>query len=149
MIEFVLSRVTLMACGMGLLMVAVAVIDAVHEDTIEEMEEDLADDIARLLDSIDGDDPITLTLHGSDILPDHHHSLKVHDHVVEVTNGEDMMRAVTSSEMEFELEYGEVITISSVTESLGDVDDSIGEHIDLFRGIVKIHGCTSASIDSP
>ena len=87
MIEFVLSRVTLMACGMGLLMVAVAVIDAVHEDTIEEMEEDLADDIARLLDSIDGDDPITLTLHGSDILPDHHHSLKVHDHVVEVTNG--------------------------------------------------------------
>ena len=149
MIEFVLSRVTLMACGMGLLMVAVAVIDAVHEDTIEEMEEDLADDIARLLDSIDGDDPITLTLHGSDILPDHHHSLKVHNHVVEVTNGEDMMRAVTSSEMEFELEYGEVITISSVTESLGDVDDSIGEHIDLFRGIVKIHGCTSASINSP
>ena len=149
MIEFVLSRVTLMACGMGLLMVAVAVIDAVHEDTIEEMEEDLADDIARLLDSIDGDDPITLTLHGSDILPDHHHSLKVHDHVVEVTNGEDMMRAVTSSEMEFELEYGEVITISSVTESLGDVDDSISEHIDLFRGIVKIHGCTSASINSP
>ena len=149
MIEFVLSRVTLMACGMGLLMVAVAVIDAVHEDTIEEMEEDLADDIARLLDSINGDDPITLTLHGSDILPDHHHSLKVHDHVVEVTNGEDMMRAVTSSEMEFELEYGEVITISSVTESLGDVDDSIGEHIDLFRGIVKIHGCTSASINSP
>ena len=149
MIEFVLSRVTLMACGMGLLMVAVAVIDAVHEDTIEEMEEDLADDIARLLDSIDDDDPITLTLHGSDILPDHHHSLKVHDHVVEVTNGEDMMRAVTSSEMEFELEYGEVITISSVTESLGDVDDSIGEHIDLFRGIVKIHRCTSASINSP
>lgn len=149
MIEFVLSRVTLMACGMGLLMVAVAVIDAVHEDTIEEMEEDLADDIARLLDSIDGDDPITLTLHGSDILPDHHHSLKVHDHVVEVTSGEDMMRAVTSSEMEFELEYGEVITISSVAESLGDVDDSIGEHIDLFRGIVKIHGCTSASINSP
>lgn len=149
MIEFVLSRVTLMACGMGLLMVAVAVIDAVHEDTIEEMEEDLADDIARLLDSIDGHDPITLTLHGSDILPDHHHSLKVHDHVVEVTNGEDMMRAVTSSEMEFELEYGEVITISSVTESLGDVDDSIGEHIDLFRGIVEIHGCTSASINSP
>jgi len=148
-IEFVLSRVTLMACGMGLLMVAVAVIDAVHEDTIEEMEEDLADDIARLLDSINGDDPITLTLHGSDILPDHHHSLKVHDHVVEVTNGEDMMRAVTSSEMEFELEYGEVITISSITESLGDVDDSIGEHIDLFRGIVKIHGCTSASINSP
>ena len=149
MIEFVLSRVTLMACGMGLLMVAVAVIDAVQEDTIEEMEEDLADDIARLLDSIGDDDPITLTLHGSDILPDHHHSLKVHDHVVEVTNGEDMMRAVTSSEMEFELEYGEVITISSVTESLGDVDDSIGEHIDLFRGIVKIHGCTSASINSP
>ena len=148
MIEFVLSRVTLMACGMGLLMVAVAVIDAVHEDTIEEMEEDLADDIARLLDSID-DDPITLTLHGSDILPDHYHSLKVHDHVVEVTNGENMMRAVTSSEMEFELEYGEVITISSVAESLGDVDNSIGEHIDLFRGIVKIHGCTSASIDSP
>ena len=149
MIEFVLSRVTLMACGMGLLIVAVAVIDAVHEDTIEEMEEDLADDIARLLDSIDGDDPITLTLHGSDILPDHHHSLKVHDHVVEVTNGEDMMRAVTSSEMEFELEYGEVITISSVAKSLGDVDDSIGEHIDLFRGIIKIHGCTSASINSP
>ena len=149
MIEFVLSRVTLMACGMGLLMVAVAVIDAVHEDTIEEMEEDLADDIARLLDSIDSDDPITLTLHGSDILPDHHHSLKVHNHVVEVTNGENMMRAVTSSEMEFELKYGEVITISSVTESLGDVDNSIGEHIDLFRGIVKIHGCTSASINSP
>ena len=149
MIEFVLSRVTLMACGMGLLMVAVAVIDAVHEDTIEEMEEDLADDIARLLDSIDDDDPITLTLHGSDILPDHHHSLKVHDHVVEVTNGEDMMRAVTSSEMEFELEYGEVITISSVAESLGDVNNSIGEHIDLFRGIVKIHRCTSASINSP
>ena len=149
MIEFVLSRVRLMACGMGLLMVAVAVIDAVHEDTIEEMEEDLADDIARLLDSIDDDDPITLTLHGSDILPDHHHSLKVHDHVVEVTNGEDMMRAVTSSEMEFELEYGEVITISSVAESLGDVDNSIGEHIDLFRGIVKIHRCTSASINSP
>ncbi len=117
MIEFAISRAALCVCG-AILLVVVAGIMGSYQDHVEsDMEEELAEDIAEMLDAFEGSEADRLTLDGSRILPSSKHVLKVGSNIVLLEKDGLTRTAMTRCDADFELWYGGTVTITKRCQS--------------------------------
>ncbi len=149
MIEFTLSRVVLCVCGVTLLMASMSTMDLVDEENEGEMDADLAESVADILDRFQQSSAETLTLRGTEIVPDEHHTVLVRDHVVTVTRDGHESKAYTEYGGSLEITiHTEVTLMRSITEGLDDGTYGGDEGVDLRDIVVQVGGCTGAALDT-
>ncbi len=117
MIEFTLSRAALCVCGAVLLVTVAGIMGSYQDRSESDMEEDLAGDIAEMLDAFEGSEADCITLDGSSILPTSKHVLKVGSNIVLLEKDGLVRTAMTRCGAEFELWYGGTVTISKRCQS--------------------------------
>ncbi len=103
MIEFTLSRAVMCVCGIALLGVALGVMTDAEDAKESEMDEDLAESLASLLDRFQNSRSQKLVLRGEDLIPREGQTVSVSDHIVTVTRDGKESRAYTLYDGSFEL----------------------------------------------
>lgn len=152
MIEFTLSRVVLMACGVAVLAVAMAAVDGTGDRIDSDLDQETADRIAAALDGFHGSVADECVLDPRDLLPSGDHHLRVEDNLVRLEHGGRVYTAHTAYPGKFTLSWGSgeiVLVKGSVAERLGDVPDGVGEHVDLLYGVVQVGRGAGAAVDAP
>ena len=114
MIEFTVSRVVLMACGVMVLLSVTGVLDGGYDMERDSMDDSLAGRLAYMLDIFQSSENDELIVDGSMILPQDYH-LKVHSGFVELCHEDSVRIAETMFTGEFQLEYGEVVKVTRRT----------------------------------
>ena len=111
MIEFTASRIVLCICGAVLLSTAAGIMGSYQNGAEYGMEENLAEDIAAMLDKFWDSETQEMTLEGSRILPSPGHTLRVESHMVTLEKDGRAHSAPTRCGTEFELGYGGTVTV--------------------------------------
>ena len=88
MIEFTLSRVCMCVCGVLMLAAAVGYLGVLEDHREDRADQELADDIASMLDSFQTSKLEELYLEGSSILPSGDFRVTVADGLVEQSHGD-------------------------------------------------------------
>jgi len=114
MIEFTLSRVAVCSCGIVLLASVTGVLGGLYDNEESQMDDELAERIAHMLDVFESSDLDSLILDGSMILPEDRF-LRVHDNFVELYSGERMHIATTDYSKSFELSWNGIVEITRRT----------------------------------
>ena len=110
MMEFTFSRVTICICGMLLLLAVTGAVHGVYDSGTDEMDRDLAERTAHMLDVFQASGSDRLILDGSGLLPDGY-QLRVHDGFVELLGENGIYVASTAYEGSFELGWNDAIEI--------------------------------------
>ena len=117
MIEFTISRVVLCACGMILILSVAGVLNGVYDRNEEQLNNDLADRFAYMLDVFQSSDDDTLVLDGIRILPEGC-TAHIHDGFVELLDNDRRHMATTEFKGEFLLKWGDIVTVTHRTSRL-------------------------------
>ncbi|MGN0098878.1 MAG: hypothetical protein ACI38Y_06105 [Candidatus Methanomethylophilaceae archaeon] len=149
MIEFTLSRVCMCVCGVLMLAAATGYLGLVEDQRGSEADQELADDIASMLDAFQMSKLNELRLDGSTVLPSNDIRVVVHDGLVELIHGDRRYYSSTVFGSDLELDRGSSVVLTrSVTEGLGDVANGVGEDVHLLETVVEVDGCPRASVDT-
>ena len=149
MMAFTLSRAVLCICGAMMLAACVAVASAGEDGLRSGMGDDLARDVAGMLDTFESSDLDEMELRGGDLLPAPSYSLCVGGHIVTLMAPDGEHSAYTRYSGSFDLAYGDEKTLRSVAEDFGDVPNGRHEGVDLFGGVVDVHGRPCTAVDAP
>lgn len=112
MIEFTLSRVCMCVCGILILAAAVGYLEVLEDHREGRADQELADDIASMLDSFQTSKLEELYLEGSSILPSGDFRVTVADGLVELSHGDGRFYSKTVYGSSFELDHGSSVTWS-------------------------------------
>jgi len=115
LIEFTLSRVALIICGLAVLAAVVMPLQSFYDEKYDRSMEETADKISFILDEFWASEADTLTLRGWEILPsaDCFIEIEGHDLVVHMKDG--FYRSLMSKSMDrIVIGHGDVVTISKV-----------------------------------
>lgn len=149
MIEFTLSRVCMCVCGVLMLAAAVGYLGVLEDHREDRADQELADDIASMLDSFQTSKLEELYLEGSSILPSGDFRVTVADGLVELSHGDGRFYSKTVYGSSFELDHGSSVTLTrSVPEGLGDVADRIGEDVHLLQAVIEVDGGPCAAVNA-
>lgn len=111
MIEFTLSRVVLCVCGLAMLATVSGAVGAIYDTDRGDMDGELADRLAHMMDAFESSDNDTIVLDGSRILPNGY-AMKVHDGFVELIGEGRKHISVTSYQGEFELDSDGIAVVT-------------------------------------
>lgn len=149
MIEFTLSRVCMCMCGVLLLAAAVGYLGMLEDHREDRADQELADDIASMLDSFQTSKLEELYLEGPSILPSGDFRVTVADGLVELSHGDGRFYSKTIYGSSFELDHGSSVTLTrSVPEGLGDVADRFGEDVHLLQAVIEVDGGPCAAVNA-
>ena len=95
MMEFTISRVVLISCGVALLAIAAGAAGGAEERVTYDLDRETAHKIARMLDMFEASELDTLTIDAHDVLPGPDHMLTVHDHAVRLEHDGERHLAYT------------------------------------------------------
>ncbi|MCL2334040.1 MAG: hypothetical protein FWC52_04535 [Candidatus Methanoplasma sp.] len=124
MIEFTLSRVMLIVCGVAILAAIAVPIQSFYDVSYDSSMEDTADHISFILDEFWASNADTMTIRGWEILPSSDCSIEIEDHKLTVLLGDRTYHAMIAENMDkIVIGYGDVVTISknepSAAKNLG------------------------------
>ena len=136
MIEFTLSRAVMCVCGIALLGVALGVMTNAEDAKESEMDEDLAESIASLLNEYQNSQLDVLKLHGMDLIPRDGQTVSVSNHVVTVTRDGKESKAYTLFDGTLEMNRNSEIQLRKTPLSIGDVD---------YENCIEVDGRTIGS----
>ena len=149
MIEFTLSRVCMCMCGVLMLAAAVGYLGMLEDHREDRADQELADDIASMLDSFQTSKLEELYLEGPSILPSGDFRVTVADGLVELSHGDGRFYSKTIYGSSFELDHGSSVTLTrSVPEGLGDVADRFGEDVHLLQAVIEVDGGPCAAVNA-
>lgn len=149
MIEFTLSRVCMCICGVLMLAATVGYLGMLEDQREDRADQELADDIASMLDSFQTSKLEELYLEGSSILPSGDFRVTVADGLVELSHGDERFYSKTVYGSSFELDHGSSVTLTrSVPEGLGDVAHRFGEDVHLLQAVVEVDGGPRAAVNA-
>lgn len=101
MIEFTLSRVSMMVCGIILLATVIVPVSGAYESMEHDNTVEAADAIAEAIDSFWDSEADTMFLRGCDILPSPSYGLVIDGHYVTLTNGDDSYVSLIQHEAKY------------------------------------------------
>ena len=149
MIEFTLSRVCMCLCGVMMLAAATGYLGVLEEQREADADQDLADDIASMLDAFEMSKLEEMYLDGSSVLPSADFKVRVGDGLVELIHDDRTTYSRTVFGSSLELDHGtSVVLRRSVPEGLGDVTDGVREDVHLLEAVVEVHRCPGAAVDT-
>ena len=149
MIEFTLSRVCMCVCGVLMLAAAVGYLEVLEDHREGRADQELADDIASMLDSFQTSKLEELYLEGPSILPSGDFRVTVTDGLVELSHGDGRFYSKTVYGSSFELDHGSSVTrFRTVPEGLGDVANRNGEDVHLLQAVVEVDRGPRAAVDA-
>lgn len=123
MIEFTMSRVTLIICGVMVLGAVVIPLQSFYDENYDQSMTDTADHISFILDEFWASDADTLTIRGWEILPSADCSIEIEGHHLTVFQGGGSYRALISKNMDrIVIGHGDVVTISKPQPEPGGHD---------------------------
>lgn len=112
MLEFTLSRVVLVICGIALLGAVLMPVQSMYDSEYDASMNDVADKTSFILDEFRSSQADTLTLRGWDILPSSDSYLEIDGHTLTIYQNDRSYRSAIADSMEsITLRYNEEITI--------------------------------------
>ena len=149
MIQFTLSRECMCRSGVLMLAAAVGYLGVLEDQREDRADQELADDIASMLDSFQTSKLEELYLEGPSILPSGDFRVTVADGLVELSHGDGRFYSKTVYGSSFELDHGSSVTLTrSVPEGLGDVADRFGEDVHLLQAVIEVDGGPCAAVNA-
>lgn len=108
MMEFTLSRASLMICGVLLLTAAVSPVADFLQDENDGYLQELAENDARLLDALLESDYDVVYIHGDSFLPSAEYSMRVDGYMLTVSapDGREYSAAMRNQVVPMEISYG-------------------------------------------
>ena len=136
-------------CGVLMLAAAVGYLGMLEDHREDRADQELADDIASMLDSFQTSKLEELYLEGPSILPSGDFRVTVADGLVELSHGDGRFYSKTVYGSSFELDHGSSVTLTrSVPEGLGDVADRFGEDVHLLQAVIEVDGGPCAAVNA-
>jgi len=113
LIEFTMSRVILIVCGMAILASVAIPLQSFYDEKYDHSMEDAADRISFVLDEFWASEADTMTLRGWEILPSSDCFVEIEGHDLIVHMKDRSYRSIVSKSMERTvIGHGDIITIS-------------------------------------
>jgi len=114
MMEFTISRVCMSVCGLILLSAILVPVTGMYDSQARNMESNVSDDIARLIDEFSRSDMDTFVLPAGDILPSASSYLEINGQMITLNTDRGMHRSATYSEVISDnvFGYGDIIRMS-------------------------------------
>ena len=116
MIEFTMSRVTLIICGVMILGAIVIPLQSFYDESYNHSMVDAADHVSFVLDEFWASEADTLTIRGWEILPSADCSIEIEGHNLTVFMKNRSYRALIKENMDrIIIGHGDIVTISKRT----------------------------------
>ncbi|MCL1811612.1 MAG: hypothetical protein FWG41_05290 [Methanomassiliicoccaceae archaeon] len=113
MIEFTMSRVTLIVCGIAILAAIMVPLQSVYDERYDRSMEDAADSLSFILDEFWASEADTMTIRGWEVLPSAEGSIEIEGHSLIVHLKNRSYRSLIPHEMErVVIGHGDVVTIT-------------------------------------
>jgi len=114
MIEFTISRVCMSVCGLILLSAILVPVTGMYDSQARNMESNISDSLAKLIDEFDRSEMDIFILPASDILPSTSSYVEIKDKMIILTTDHGIHRSAAHSEVYSDniFGYGDVIRMS-------------------------------------
>jgi hypothetical protein len=112
--EFTMSRVVLITCGVMILLSITGVLDGIYDSDRAEMDTVMVNRLAYMMDVFESSGNDSIVLDGSLILPEGYR-MNVHDGMVELSFGDDTYLSETDYKGRFDLGWDETKKVTRRT----------------------------------
>jgi hypothetical protein len=119
LIEFTLSRVSMMICGMILLTAILVPVSNAYESMEDENLDDVSDEISAMMDSFWDSKADIMYLRGWDILPDQECGLVFDkNYVILIKDGSEYRSLMQHASEKFTMSYNDVLKIERFEDAI-------------------------------